>query len=221
MVRVGLSFSWKPNKVVKIVKAKVLEFLHSSNGDMWLGHFVKIWHLSPMKIYLHILKTAATITSWNALKFLPRREIASPVSIPPLSGTLTLGWWAVHMEDRSVCECIPMKSTSFKTLNGLAWRFLAHGLTNSVLPHLWLELSFSVAGAVSKAISNNFQRGLEFCMDASCAGGCYPLCLEEQAGNSYIGIHHQFSCFIFIDAQYEVHYACSCNIHLWFRVGRL
>lgn len=43
-------------------------------------------------------------------------------------------------------------------------------------------------------------------MDASCAGGCYPLCLEEQAGNSYIGIHHQFSCFIFIDAQYEVQY---------------
>jgi len=75
-----------------------------------------------------------------------------------------------------------------------------------VLPRLWLELSFSVAGAVSKAISNHFQRGLEFCMDASCAGGCYPLCLEEQAGNSYIGIHHQFSCFIFIDAQYEVQY---------------
>lgn len=126
MVRVGLSFSWKPKKVAKIVKAKVLDFFtHSSNGDMRLRHFVKIWHLSPMKLYLHILKTAATITSWNALKFLPRREIASPVSIPPLSGTLTLGWWAVHMEDRWVCECIPMKSTSFKTLNGLAWRFLS------------------------------------------------------------------------------------------------
>ena len=35
-----------------------------------------------------------------------------------------------------------------------------------ILPHLWLGLSFSAAGA----------------------GGCYPLCLEEQAGNSYIGI---------------------------------